>query len=238
MGTTHVENPLKLKRSFLPATLEIKDWDSVEQFYTDLLNRTNSTKKELEIWLKDWSELDAVVSEDYAWRYIKMTCDTLNEALVNEYTFFVENIEPKIAPITNKLQKKLMDSAFLNELDKDMYFVFIRGLKKSLELFREKNIPLQTEISNESQKYGAISSAQTIEHEGKQITIQKAASFLKSTDRSLREKIYRKMQERKAKDETVLNELYEQLMGLRNQVSKNGDFKNKHKIIKSNFLKV
>lgn len=226
MSITPIENKLQLKRNFLPENLEIKEWKDLEAFYNNLLERNSNSVKDLEQWLKDWSELDAVVSEDYAWRYIKMTCDTLNEALVNDYTFFVENIEPKIAPISNKLQKKLMDSPLLADLDKEKYFVFIRALKKSLELFREKNIPLQTEISNESQKYGAISSAQTIEHEGKQITLQKAASFLKSTDRSLRESIYRKIQDRKAQDETVLNELYDKLIDLRTQVAKNVDFKN------------
>jgi len=53
-----------------------------------------------------------------------------------------------------------------------------------------------------------------------------SASFLKSTDRSLREKIYRKIQERKAQDETVLNELYDKLIDLRTQVAKNVDFAN------------
>src|SRR6201988_3808097 len=226
MNKTRIENKLKLKRSFLPQTIEIKEWKDIEPFYKDLLERKFSSVKDLEQWLKDWSELEAIVSEDYAWRYIKMTCDTLNEALLADYTFFVENIEPQIAPLSNKLQKKLMDSPLLSSLDKEKYFVYIRGLKKNLELFREENIPLQTEISNESQKYGAISSAQTIEHEGKQITLQKAASFLKSTDRSVREIIYRKMQERKAVDETILNELYDKLIGLRTQVAKNTGFEN------------
>ncbi|HEY1039793.1 MAG TPA: M3 family oligoendopeptidase [Bacteroidia bacterium] len=221
-----IENKLKLKRSFVPETIVIKDWTDLEPFYKNLSDREIVSVPKLEQWLKDWSELDAVVSENYAWRYIKMTCDTQNETLLNDYTFFVEEIEPKIAPISNQLQKKLVENKLVNELDKEKYFVFIRGLKKNLELFREQNIPLNTEINNESQKYGAISSAQTIEFEGKQITLQKAASYFKSTDRALRESVYRKMQARKSEDETALNELYDKLIGLRTQVAKNTGFDN------------
>ncbi|MCD6066366.1 MAG: family oligoendopeptidase [Bacteroidetes bacterium] len=224
----HIEtsNSLTLKRSFLPSALKIDNWSVLEPFYTDLLQRNISDSASLKKWLLDWSELEAVVSEDYAWRYIRMTCDTFDEALLNSYTFFVEDIEPKIAPLSNKLQKKLIASPFLDELEKNTYFVFVRGIKKSLELFREENIPLNTEINNESQKYGVISSAQTIEHNGEQITLQRAASLLKSTDRELRETIYRKIQDRKSGDETKLNELYTKLIGLRNKVALNAGFKN------------
>jgi oligoendopeptidase F len=226
MDQTVTSNTLKLKRHFLPEELKIDSWSAIEPFYTNLLDRPVSDKAALKKWLHDWSELEAVVSEDYAWRYVKMTCNTFDKSLLEDYTFFVENIEPKIAPLSNKLQKKLIACPFLDELEKNTYFVFVRGIKKSLELFREENIPLNTEINNESQKYGAISSAQTIEYNGEQITLQKAASLLKSTDRALRESIYRKTQDRKGQDETALNELYTRLITLRNKVALNAGFKN------------
>lgn len=219
-------NTLKLKRHFLPENLQINSWETIEPYYKNLLERQLKSISDLKTWLQNWSELEAIVSEDYAWRYIKMTCDTFNEKLLQDYTFFIEEIEPKIAPLSNQLQKKLIDCNFINELDKDSYFVFIRGIRKSLELFREANIPLNTEINNESQKYGAISSAQTIENNGEQITLQKAASLLKSTNRNLREEVYRKIQERKNQDEKALNDLYSKLINLRNQVAKNAGFSN------------
>ncbi len=219
-------NPLKLHRKFVDEAFTIEDWSSIKPYYDNLVSRNITSPNDLKIWLQNWSELDAIVSEDYAWRYIKMTCDTANNELLESFTFFTEKIEPEIAPIINKLQKKLLDSAFITEIEGKDYFVFLRSIKKSNELFREENIALNTQISNESQKYGAISAEQTIEHEGKQITLQKAASLLKSLDRELRKSTYLKIQERKNLDEDKLNQLYTELIELRHKVALNAGFKN------------
>lgn len=219
-------NPNKLTRSFVDKSFIISDWASLKPLYENLISRDLIDVASLKNWLNDWSELDAIVSEDFAWRYIKMTCNTNDEGLLENFTFFTEKIEPEIAPLINKLQKKLLDCPFTQEINNQDYFVFLRGIKKSNELFREKNIPLNTQISNESQKYGAISSEQTIEYEGKQITLQKAASLLKSLDREIRKSTYLKIQERKTQDEGKLNELYSLLISLRHQVAINAGFNN------------
>ena len=221
-----MEQEIKLKRNFVSKDLQINDWADLKNYYENLTVRTIENLEGLKKWLADWSELDAIVSENFAWRYIKMTCDATNEELVKSFTFFTENIEPKIAPIANQLQKKLLDCSFTNQLTEKEFFVYLRSIKKQYELFREENIELNTKISNESQKYGAISSAQTIEHEGKQITLQKAATYLKSQDRLLREKIYKIIQERKAQDENQLNDLYTLLIELRHKVALNAGFEN------------
>jgi oligoendopeptidase F len=219
-------NTNKLQRFFVDKNFTITNWENLKPYYENLLSKELTNKESLRTWLQNWSELDAIVSEDYAWRYIKMTCDTTNNELLENFTFFTEKIEPEIAPIINKLQKKLLDSPFINEIEGKEYFVFLRSIKKSNELFREENIALNTQISNESQKYGAISAEQTIEHEGKQITLQKAASLLKSLDRELRKSTYLKIQERKNVDENKLNQLYTDLIELRHKVSLNAGFKN------------
>ncbi len=213
-------------RKYLPLDFKVGTWDDLKSFYNELSQRSINSKNELQQWIYDLSELEAIVSEDMAWRYIKMTCNTADEKLVSDYTYFVSEIEPNIAPYSNELNKKLIASEFCNDLDKEQYFIFLRSVKKSLELFREENIPLFTEISNESQKYGAISGAQTIEFEGKHITMQMAAVHLKSQDRDLREKIYHALNARRAQDETTLNNLFNKLIELRNKVASNAGFGN------------
>ena len=85
-----------------------------------------------------------------------MTCDTTSEELLQKFQYFATEIEPKIAPYSNELNKKLVDSAYVDQLDQDKFFIYLRGVKKALELFREENIPLQTEIQVEQQKYQGI----------------------------------------------------------------------------------
>jgi oligoendopeptidase F len=62
-------------------------------------NRPINSVEELEQWLKDGSELQAALEEDFAWRYIRMTCDTMNEELLASFQYFATEIEPKTAPI-------------------------------------------------------------------------------------------------------------------------------------------
>jgi oligoendopeptidase F len=56
--------------------------------------------------------------------------------------------------------------------------------------------------------------------------MQQASKFLESSDRSLREEVYRKMQERRLKDKEQLDELYGKLISLRNKVALNAGFAN------------
>lgn len=226
MEIKQLATPNKPVRRFLPQNLVIDSWKSVESFYKDLKDRAINSAANLEQWLFDRSELEAVMSEDLGWRYIKMTCDTADTKLTDAYGFFISEIEPHVAPYSNELNKKLISSPFLSQLDQEKYRIYIRGVKKALELYREENIPLETKITTESQKYGAITAEMTIEWEGKEITMQMAASLLKDTDRDQRRKVYAKMQARREQDKDKLNDLFTGLLNLRNQVALNAGYKN------------
>ena len=78
---------LKPTRQFVDQNLIVDSWESIEKYFTDLINREIDTIEDFLTWLKDQSELEAILEEDAAWRYIKMTIDTKNEALSNSYTF-------------------------------------------------------------------------------------------------------------------------------------------------------
>ncbi|HSZ87385.1 MAG TPA: hypothetical protein VK787_15235, partial [Puia sp.] len=69
----------KPERYFLPEDFTITTWENLEPYFKDLAERKISSKSDLEKWLKDSSELEAVVSEDVSWRQIRMTCDTENK---------------------------------------------------------------------------------------------------------------------------------------------------------------
>src|SRR6201986_5407054 len=137
----------KPERHFLPAEYVITDWKSLEPYFQDLEQRPLDTRADLEKWLLDISELEAVVSEDACWRQIKMTCDTTDKSLEEAFTYFCMEIQPKLQPYADALNKKLINSPFTKELDQQKYFTYLRSVRKSIELFREANIPLQAELS-------------------------------------------------------------------------------------------
>lgn len=216
----------KTPRRFLPEDFKVTTWESLEPFLKNLLDRSINSVTDLEAWLKDSSELEAVLSEDACWRQIRMTCDTNNKELEESFVFFVTQLQPKIQPIADLLNRKLIDCPFTKELDEKKYFTYLRSVKKSIELFREENIPLQAELSVMGQQYGVISGKMTVEMEGKEYTLQQAAKFLESHDRSVREEVYRKIQGRRLQDKETLDELFTQLVQKRHQVAMNAGFAN------------
>lgn len=216
----------KAKRTFLPNDLKIDKWESIEPFFQDLLKREIKTVEDLQKWLSDSSELDAVLEEDLAWRYIRMTIDTTNEAHSDSYKKFVTDIQPQISPLEDKLNRKLLACQFISELKSEDYLILLKRIKRSIELFREENIPLQAKLAEESQKFGALSAAQTIDFKGEKLTMQKAALFLKETDESVRKEVFTKIADRRREDISKFDDLFDQLLNLRHEVAINAGFEN------------
>lgn len=219
-------NIQKLKHSFLPADFILTDWESLEPYFIQLVEREIHSEADLEQWLKDMSEIEAFISEDACWRQVRMTCDTENKSLEEAFNFFFMEIQPKIQPYADQLNKKLINSPFTKSLDQEKYFTYLRSVKKSIDLFREANIPLQAEASVLQQQYGAIAGKMMVEHEGQEYTLQQAAKFLEHEDRSVRETVYKKIAERRYQDKDALNDLYSKLISLRHQIALNTGFSN------------
>ncbi|SEP05345.1 oligoendopeptidase F [Mucilaginibacter gossypiicola] len=215
----------KKTRTYIPSSLDIK-WETLEPFYKELLDRPINSVEELEKWLRDKSELEAALEEDFAWRYIRMTCDTTSEELLQKFQYFATEIEPKIAPFSNELNKKLVANQYVDKLDSEKYFVFLRAVKKALELFREENIPVQTEIQVEQQKYQSTTGAMSVHIDDKEFTLEQASVFLKGTDRAKRQEVWEKITSRRLQDKEKLNELFDHLRKLRHTVATNAGFEN------------
>lgn len=216
----------KTARHFIPQNLAIENWESLEPWFIKLDARVINSVKELEQWLRDASELEAMINEDVCWRQIRMTCDTENKTLEEAFNFFMMEIQPKIQPWADKLNKKLVASPYAAELDKEKYFTYLRNVKKNIDLFREENIPLNAELSVMQQQFGVISGKMSVEVNGQEYTLQQAAKFLEDSDRGLRESVYRKINERRLQDKEALNKLFNELLQKRHQVALNAGFAN------------
>jgi oligoendopeptidase F len=214
------------KRNFLPAELVVDSWQSLEGFYNDLRDREITNAAELRKWLLDKSELESAIQEDIAWRYIHMSCDTSNKTYSDAFNFFVSEIEPKIAPYTNALNLKLLESPFISGLADPRMEIMLRNIRKQVEIFREENIPLFAELQQKEQNFATIAGAMTVEVDGNEITLQQASNFLKSTDRKKREEVYAKIVSRRLKDKLDLDNLFDELITLRHQIAVNAGFEN------------
>jgi oligoendopeptidase F len=216
----------KLKRDYLPEKLVVSDWATIEPFFKELLERVIHSKEELKKWLLDVSEMEAMLNEDICWRQIKMTCDTNNKELEAAFNFYCTDIQPQIQPYAFELNKKLIDSPYVNELDKDEFFTYLRSVRNSIELFREVNIPIHSELAMLQQQYGVITGQMSITVNGKEYTLQQASKFFESHDRELRKEVYFKINERRLQAKNELNALFTKLVEKRNEEAINAGFDN------------
>ena len=219
--------PERKQRKFIPEDFKVENWEGLEPYYKDLLERDLDSADDLRLWLRDRSELESIISEDAGWRYINMTRFTEDESYTNAYHHYVQQIQPKISPMSDKLNKKAINSSYTSDLEREEGFdIMLREWKKDIEIFREENIPVFTEIQTETQKFGQINGAMTVELGGKELTLQQAAVRLQSTDRQEREEVYHAIASRRLQDKSKLDELYSRLVSLRDKVAKNAGYDN------------
>lgn len=216
--------PSRRTRNFIPADFKVTTWDTLKVYFDQLLAAPLDTVEEVEAWLIKSSELEYVLTEDKAWRYIKMTCDTENQAIKEHFEVFVTDIIPPLSKVGNELQKKLYESEGFKGLDPDKYLILIRNLIKNIEMFREENIPLETQVRQRSREFDEISGSLSIEENGKKITLQMAAARLEDGNRAERERIWKKMTYTRYEKREELDALFGDLVGLRHQIAQNAGF--------------
>lgn len=216
----------KTPRHFLPEDFVVTDWNTLQPWFENLKARPLDTNGQLEQWLQDMSELEAVISEDACWRQIRMTCDTTDKTLEEAFVYFCTEIEPKMKPWAFELNKKLNECPLAASLDKNQYFPYLRNVENSIALYRDENVQVQAEINVKAQQYGAISGAMSVQVDGQEYTLQQAARFLQNPERSRREEVFRKIAARRLQDQPKLDELFDELLQLRHKVAVNAGFDN------------
>ncbi len=208
-------------RRFLAPNDDLNGWAAIEPHFDRLRDRPIDTRDRLEQWLLDYSELCAAVAEVGTDRHVKMTCQTDDPARKAAYIDFIENIYPPFKVRCQELDVRYTKSPASRELPRERYFVLDRAIRAGVELFRDENVPLQTEESKLEQQYQEISGAQTVEFDGKERTLQQLAPYAERTDRSLRQSAWEVEATRRLADKDQLDDLFDQLIRLRHRIAKN-----------------
>ena len=113
--------------------------------------------------------------------------------------FFINEIKPHLTEVKAKLNHKLITNEFTRSLDRNSYFTFLSALQSQIHLHEEINIEALRLLELQEQEYPAVTSNLTIEHEGNEITLPAAHNLLQDKNRSFREEIYRKINDKRSK---------------------------------------
>jgi oligoendopeptidase F len=218
--------PFTPASDFVPFPIEATRFESLEPLFKALLARPVSGGAELEKWLLDRSELAAACSEGRADLYISMTCNTEDKAVQAAYGRYIEEVAPKLTPLFFELDKRLVELSKKIKLDPSRYSVLMRGVQADVDLFRPENIPLETQLAKLNQKYDQICGAMTVVFEGGEKTLPQMAKYQEVTDRAVREAASRTVMDRRMRDVGEINDIYEEMIKLRDQVGRNAGFDN------------
>lgn len=217
--------PEPRKREFLPEEFKVTVWSRLKPYYNELLRRPVSSKTELEQWIFDWNELEALIQEDTNWRYIHFSTNTADERAGESYNYIVQQILPKVTKANHQLNQKLFSIPFHKQLA-DKYFIFLREVRNAIDLYNEANITLLADLKLRSKEYGKVMAHMLVDVAGNSYTLQEANNFLQEPNRELREHAFRSIVERHHQDAEKLNSLFNELLEMRQQIARNAGFEN------------
>jgi len=212
--------------SFVPAVLDGTKWENIEPLMNALLAREVNSKEELEQWLLDRSELEAAVGESGANTYIDMTCDTSNEDRQAAYTSFITNVIPKVKPISFELDKKFAALAEQYGLTGGHHTVLFRDTKADVDLYRQENVAIETELAQLDQEYDKICGKMSVEFDGEEKTMPMMGKYGESSDRTVRESAWRAVAARRLEDQERISGIYDEMIAKRHQLALNAGFNN------------
>jgi oligoendopeptidase F len=212
--------------TFVNADIDATLWENIAPLYQSLQQRELKCHRCLEKLLLDRSDLDALVSEAGANLYITMTRHTDDDAANKAYESFVQGVAPEHKKASFELDKKVAESPHAEKLDQDRYGVLLRGTRTSVELFREDNVPIQTELALLDQKYSQVVGAMTCEFEGETRTMPQMQRFLEDQDRALRERAWKAISERRMQDKDTMDDIFDEMIAKRHQIALNAGFEN------------
>lgn len=215
--------PVHSPRCFVPANADLGDWSQIIPLFDQLEARAPQCKTgaDLEQWLLNWSELNAALDEEGSKRYIAMTCHTDNAEAEKAYLHFIENIEPQLKPRQFKLETIYLEHLLRSQLPKPRYEVFDRNTKVHLDLYRDENVPLETEEARLGQQYQKLAGSLTVQFRGEERTLVQMARYLEEPDRALRQEAWESVANRRLQETQHFDANFEQLFKLREQIARN-----------------
>lgn len=193
-------------------------WSDIEPYFHDLATRT-LTAHNVHDGLADWTALDERLGEMYARLSLAKTQNTADKDAEQAYNAFLDNIFPKAEAARQKLREKLLASG----LEPQGFELPLKKMRASAELFREQNLPLLTQEQKLVSQYEKIIGAQTVEWDGKEVTIAQLRPIYQNPDRATRERAWRLAMSRQLADRQAINDLWREFLTLRRQIAANAD---------------
>jgi oligoendopeptidase F len=201
------------------AELATWSWMEFEPYYSDL-NSRSLTADSLKGFLADWTRVSELMDETFSRLHVATTVNTADKEAERKYHQLLDEVYPKAEEAEQRLKEKLLAYGLVPAgLE-----IPLLKMRSEAELFRDANLPLFVEEHKLSMEYDKVIGAQTVQWEGKEITVAQLRPVYQSADRDLRESAWRLALERHLEDRGAIVDLWKKFVVLRLDLAANAGF--------------
>ena len=199
--------------------------NTLEQCFNSILNQNVGTVIELELWLSTLDKIMDIVNERINRDYCKFQCHNNDEIIKQRFDYDQEKVLPIVKRYEAKFNKFFYESAFRKELSSE-YDVLVKKKINAIELFRQENIGLEIKEDKLTTDYCTITGSMSVHWNGEEKTIPQMAVYMKDSNRKIREKAWKLVQNRKLENVKELDEIMDKLVKIRNEKAINANMEN------------
>jgi oligoendopeptidase F len=200
-----------------PQAIVDATWPDLEPLYDALATAPIDDPK---AWLLEWSRLEEIVEEAGTLAMIAYTCDTTDTAKEAANLRWVSEIFPKAMEMQVRLARRLVELGY----SEPGLEVAIRGFRSDIEIFREENVPLFSELETLVSAYQKITGGLTVDWNGDRKTVPQLQPFLKDRDRGVRQKAFHLGAHAYLEHRAEMAALFDQMFAKRQHVARNAGF--------------
>jgi oligoendopeptidase F len=201
------------------AALAGATWEDCLPYYQELAAAPLDAAT-LSEWLFDWSRLESLLSEAASLAMIAYTCDTTDSAKEAAHLRFSTEILPKAEEQSVGLARRLVSTGIVP----DGLETTVARFKRSIEIFREENVPIFAELEELASRYQRVTGGMLAEWEGERRPLPMLSPFLQARDRTVRERAFRATVTPYIATQQELSELFDQMYERRQRAARQANF--------------
>lgn len=209
---------------FVPLALDAGRLEQLTPLFDALTHRALPDAAAIEHWLRDESELSSRIGAEQARRYVRMTRNTDDAEAKRAYLEIEQTVMPEVKVRSDALDKKLLGSPAVSQLDAGRYEVLLRRRRTQSRLFRAENTDLQRQEAELQTQQQSIVGGMSVEFEGRSLTLQQLGPYYESQDRDQRERAFRAGLGARRTRWNDLEDIYDRMVALRTTMARNAGF--------------
>lgn len=203
------------------------DFEKASTFFDYILESITkaTTFEETKKYIYEFDEFSKELVTMCTISFIRHTLDTTDKFYEAEDEY-INNVIPTLSPKSVAISEAIMNSPFRNDIEKEFGKQFFVSMELQKKSFCEANIPLIQQEAKLTNEYQKIMATASIDFDGQTLNLYGLKKYFEHENRDIRALAVKAYSDFYHKHETRLEEIWDELITIRNQMGKNLGFDN------------